>query len=144
MASRIRNAGIAMRSMQIVKGMIDGKAVLYETPDSTLVIPYDKQSELTDREVLGVYRRIMLSERVTAMCNVIESEPDDLGRTHIVTHTVAYKFDYGTKMDGAPYKFDTERFAEEAVQGKYKFNMPPMPVLKHPLDYPPAWEVVKQ
>lgn len=131
-----------MRSCQIVKGMIDGKAVLYESLDSTLVIPYDKQSELTDREILGTFRRIFLNDRVTAQCVVTEADPDEHGRTHTVSFTVAYKFDYGTEKDGAPYRFDTEKFAEQAVQGHFRFRMPQMPELKHPLPLPPEWKEV--
>ena len=133
-----------MKSGQVVKGMINGDAVQYETPDISLVLPIDKLGLLIDRETIGFQRRIFKSERVIGQSVVTEAEPDEHGRKYIVNHTVIYKFEYNAERDGAPYKFDPDAFVEQALEGKFKFKMPPMPELKHPLDLPPAWEVVKE
>ena len=141
MAARICNAGINMQSGQFYKGMINGVEETYESPDLLLILPSEKLSILWDRETLGIYRHIFLTERVVAQTVITKAEPDDLGRDGIVNYTVLYKFDAITEHDGLTYIFDYEQFAKDARAGKYNFQMPPAPELKNPLDYPPAMEV---
>jgi hypothetical protein len=130
-----------MKSGQFYKGMINGVEETYESPDLLLLLPSEKLAVLWDRETLGTYRHIFLTERVIAQTVIIEAEPDDLGRDGIVNHTVLYKFDATVTHDGLTYIFDYEQFAKDARQGKYNFKMPNAPELKKPLDYPPLMEV---
>jgi len=131
-----------VKSGQVVTGIINGIADQYETPDILQLLPNNKLSELTDRETVGTYRRVFLTDRVVAQTVVTKAEPDELGRDGTVNHTVLYKFDWATEHDGARYVFDVDDFAENAKAGKYNFPMPQMPELKHPLDYPPALETL--
>ena len=130
-----------MKSGQFYKGMINGTEDTYESSDLLIILPSEKLSVLWDRDVLGTYRHVFLTERVVAQTVITEAEPDDLGRDGIVNHTVMYKFDAVVQHDGIAYVFDYEQFAKDARAGKYNFPMPPTPELKRPLDYPPAWEV---
>lgn len=130
-----------MKSGQFYKGMINGVEETYESPDLLLLLPSEKLNILWDREILGTYRRVFLTERVIAQTIITEAEPDDLGRNGIVNHTVLHKFDSVVHHDGIAYIFDYEQFAKDARNGKYNFAMPPTPELKNPLDYPPAMEV---
>lgn len=129
-----------MKSGQVVTGIINGTAQQYESPDILQLLPNGKLSELIDRETLGTYRRVFLTDRVIAQTAVTEAEPDSLGRSGTVNHTVLYKFDSSIEHDGARYVFDIDDFADNARAGKYNFHMPPMPQLKHPLDCPPTLE----
>jgi len=130
-----------VKSGQFYKGMINGTEDTYESSDLLIILPSEKLSVLWDRDVLGTYRHVFLTERVVAQTVITEAEPDDLGRDGIVNHTVMYKFDAVVQHDGIAYVFDYEQFAKDARAGKYNFPMPPTPELKRPLDYPPAWEV---
>ncbi len=130
-----------MKSGQFYKGMINGVEETYESPDILLLLPSEKLSILWDRETVGTYRHIFLTERVIAQTVITKAEPDDLGRDGIINHTILYKFDATTQHDGIIYIFDYEQFAKDARAGKYNFSMPPSPELKHPLDPPPAMEV---
>ena len=130
-----------MKSGQFYKGMINGTEDTYESPDLLIILPSEKLSILWDRDILGSYRHVFLTERVVAQTVITPADPDDLGRDGIVNHTVMYKFDATVQHDGIAYIFDYEQFAKDARAGKYNFPMPPPPELKHPLDYPPAWEV---
>jgi hypothetical protein len=130
-----------VNSGQVVTGIINGIADHYETPDILRILPNSKLSLLTDRETLGSHRHVFRSDRVVAQTVVTKAAPDDLGRDGIVNHTVLYKFDATTQHDGLTYIFDYEQFAEDALAGKYNFVMPPIPELKHPLDFPPKMEV---
>lgn len=130
-----------MKSGQVVTGIINGIADQYETPDILQILPNSKLSILTDREILGAHRHVFRSDRVASQTVVTKSDPDELGRDGILNHTVLYKFDASTQHDGITYIFDYEQFAEDALAGKYNFIMPPLPELKHPLDYPPKMEV---
>jgi hypothetical protein len=130
-----------MKSGQFYKGMINGTEDTYESPDLLLILPSEKLSILWDRETLGSYRRVFLTERVVAQTVIEPAVPDDLGRDGIVNHTVLYKFDSTITHDGMAYVFDYEQFAKDARAGKYNFKMPEVPELKKPLDYPPPMEV---
>ena len=130
-----------MKSGQFYKGMIEGVEETYESPDLLLLLPSEKLSILWDRETVGTYRHIFLTERVIAQTVIIKAEPDELGRDGIINHTVLYKFDATTQQDNITYIFDYEQFAKDARAGKYNFPMPPAPELKHPLDSPPAMEM---
>lgn len=130
-----------MKKGQFYKGMINGVEESYESPDLLQLLPSDKLSMLWDRETLGTYRHVFLTERVVAQTVVSKAEPDDLGRDGIVNHTVLYRFDPYVEHDGARYVFDVDDFAENARAGKYNFPMPLAPELKRPLDYPPEMEV---
>lgn len=130
-----------MKSGQVVTGILNGTADQFETPDILQILPNTKLSELIDRQTLGTYRRVFLTERVVAQTVVTEAEPDGLGRDGIVNHTIVYQFDRTTEHDGARYVFDVDDFADNARAGKYNFTMPPLPTLKHPLDPPPPLEL---
>lgn len=129
-----------MKSGQVVSGIIDGLAIQYESPDILQILPNHKLSELTDRTIIGTYRRVFLTDRVVAQTVVTEAEPDELGRDGTVNHTVIYQFDRAVEHDGAKYVFDIDDFADNVRAGKYNFPMPPMPTLKNPLDHPPTLE----
>lgn len=130
-----------MRSGQFYKGMINGVEESYESPDLLLLLPNEKLSVLWDRETVGTYRHIFLTERVVAQTVITKAEPDELGRDGIINHTVLYKFDATIQHDGITYIFDYEQFAKDARAGKHNFPMPPTPELKQPLDPPPEKEV---
>lgn len=130
-----------MKSGQVVTGIINGIADQYETPDILQLLPNGKLAQLIDRETLGAYRRVFVSDRVVAQTMVTKSEPDEHGRDGIVNHTVLYKFDATVEHDGIPYVFDYSQFTEDALAGKYNFTMPQLPELKHPLDFPPELEM---
>jgi hypothetical protein len=130
-----------MKSAQFVKGMINGVEETYESPDILQVIPNDKLSEIWDLDQIGSYRRVFLNERVIAQTIIRRADPDEHGRDGIVNHTVIYRFEPFTSLDGAQYTFDIEKFAQDARAGKYKFKMPPFPELKNPLSNPPAMEL---
>jgi hypothetical protein len=132
---------VEMKSGQFYKGMINGVEESYESPDLFQVLPADKLNELWDLSHVGRYRRVFLNERVVAQSVVSEAEPDDMGRDGIINHTVLHRFDLYTTHEGAIYRFDIDKFAEEARAGKYDFPMPDKPQLKKPLDYPPRLEV---
>jgi len=129
-----------MKSGQFVKGMINGVEDMFESPDLLQILPNEKLVELYIERV-GIYSRVFVSERVIARTVVAKADPDDLGRDGIINHTVLYKFDQYTIHDGARYVFDQDFFVMDVKAGKYQFTMPPTPVLKRPLDYPPAMEV---
>jgi len=129
-----------VKSGQLVTGIINGIATQYETPDILQILPNGKLSQLIDRETIGTYRRVFLTDRVIAQTSVTEAEPDSLGRSGVVNHTVLYKFDRSIEHDGARYVFDIDDFADNARAGKYNFRMPRLPELKHPLDSPPTLE----
>lgn len=131
-----------MKSGQFYKGMINGVEEIYESPDLLLILPNEKLSILWDRETIGSYRHIFLTERVVSQSVITQAEPDDLGRDGIVNHTILYKFDATVLHDGIAYVFDYEQFAKDARAGKYNFAMPAAPELKQPLDYPPEMEVL--
>jgi hypothetical protein len=130
-----------VKSGQVVTGIINGLADHYESPDILQILPNNKLSELTDRETLGTYRCVFVKERVVAQTIVTKAEPDEHGRDGTVNHTVLYKYDATRQHDGITYIFDYEQFAADARNGKYNFVMPPLPELKHPLDFPPKMEV---
>jgi hypothetical protein len=130
-----------MKSGQFYKGMINGTEDTYESPDLLLILPSEKLSILWDRETLGSYRHVFLTERVVTQTVIEPAVPDDLGRDGIINHTVLYKFDATVTHDGIAYVFDYEQFAKDARAGKYNFKMPEVPELKKPLDYPPPMEV---
>ena len=131
----------SMRSGQFYKGMINGIEESYESPDLLQILPNEKLALLWDLDSPGIYNRVFKSERVIAKTVVSKAVPDDLGRDGVINHTVLYKFDLYTTLDGARYIFDTDQFVEEVMAGKYSFPMPPTPILKKPLDYPPPMEV---
>jgi len=130
-----------VKSGQVVTGIINGIADQYETPDILQLLPNGKLAQLIDRETLGAYRRVFVSDRVVAQTMVTKSEPDEHGRDGIVNHTVLYKFDASTTHDNIQYVFDYNQFTDDALAGKYAFAMPPIPELKHPLDPPPEMEI---
>lgn len=131
-----------MRRGQFYKGMINGIEATYETPDLFQILPANKLTQLWDREKIGVYRQIFLSERVITQTLIEKAEPDEHGRDGIVNHTVLYKFDGVHEHEGAIYNFDPDKFASDARLGKYNFTMPPTPELKRPLDLPPSLETL--
>jgi len=130
-----------MKSGQFYKGMINGTEETYESPDLLTILPSDKLAILWDREKLGLYKHVFLTERVIAQTLIEKAEPDELGRDGIVNHTVLYKYDAAATHDGLNYTFDYDAFAADARNGKFNFKMPPTPTLKNPLDYPPIMEV---
>ena len=130
-----------MKSGQVVTGIINGIAEQYETPDILQILPISKLSKLIDRETIGTHKEVFLTERVVAQTVVTEAEPDELGRNGTVNHTIIYQFDRAVQHEGARYVFDVDDFADNARAGKYNFQMPELPKLKHPLDFPPELEM---
>jgi hypothetical protein len=130
-----------MKSAQFYKGMIKGTEEQYESPDLLQILPHDKLAVLWDKDKIGIYPYVFLSERVIAKTVVTKAEPDEHGRDGIINHTVIYRWDNKTTFEGAPYLFDTEQFLKDVKAGKYNITMPSPPELKKPLDAPPILEV---
>lgn len=132
-----------MRSAQFVKGMIGGVEVTYESPSLLEILSPEKLAPMWDANQIGIFKRIVSSDRYTAKTVVSKSEPDEYGRVGIVNHTVIHQFDPSKETDRAKYILDLEEFRRKARDGFYDFKMPPMPELKKPLDSPPPpeWDV---
>jgi len=130
-----------MRSGQFYKGMINGIEESYESPDLLQILPNTKLSQLWDLDQVGIYSRAFVAEGVIAKTVVEKAVPDEHGRDGITNHTVLYRFDKYTTHDGVRYMLDSEQFVEDIKAGKFNFQMPPIPNLKNPLDYPPPMEV---
>jgi hypothetical protein len=135
------SGGNIVKSGQFFKGMINGVEESYESPDLLQVLPNNRLSEVWDLDVVGIYSRVFLSERVIAQTVVERAVPDEHGRDGVTNHTVLYRFDAFMVHDGARYRFDEEQFVRDVKAGKYSFQMPPPPELKRPLDYPLKLEV---
>jgi len=131
-----------LKAAQFYKGIINGIADSYESPDLFQVLPADKLSVLWDIDRVGTYNHVFLSEHVVTKTVVTQAVPDELGRSGTINHTILYRFDPNIEHNGVRYVFPEEQFKIDARTGKYQnIKMPPAPELKRPLDYPPPMEV---
>jgi hypothetical protein len=130
-----------MKTGQFYKGMINGTEDSYESPDIYQVLPKEKLDEYWDKERVGTYNRVFLSEHVILKTVISKSEPDGYGREGIINHTVIYRFDPYIEHDGLKYVLDTEQFLKDVKDGKIAIKQLKVPELKKPLDAPPALEV---
>jgi hypothetical protein len=133
-----------MKAAQFFTGKINGFEDNYETSNLIDFLDIDKVDALKAYNITSKpYQRFFKAEKVIALVEAYSvTNGDEAGRSGVQARGVLYKYDKATIHDDLQYVFPDEQFIKELQLGK-KLKMPPLPVLKKPLDSPPPleWEV---
>ena len=124
-----------MKGAQFVRGMINGSSNTYESANLAQVLP-KQYYHLIDLKTPGLTLTHDANQRFFAQTIISKTEPDANLRQGYINHTVIYRLEPYINSDGTYYFYSPEYFEQAYQEGKYAFEMPPLPELLNPLPTP--------